>query len=212
MPLGQIRIFAGSYAPVGWSLCNGAQLSIKDNGELFKEIGTRYGGDGRTNFLLPDLRGRAPMHRADGAAVGTKGKFSAGAGNTSPHARIALNFIIAVQSTRVAESHDPYIGEIRPFGFNFAPRGRARCDGSLLQIAGDAETLFVVLENTFGGDGSRTFAVPDLSGAYPFQPDNPAQRGQTGGAQVLHNPSQQTPLLTLNYSIAVNGYYPERPN
>ena len=211
MPLGQIRIFAGSYAPAGWALCNGAQMNIQQNGDLYKELGTRYGGDGRTTFLLPDLRGRAPMHCAAGAAVGTKGKFSVSAGNASPHARLGVNFIIAVGSTYVAETHEPYIGEIRPFGFNFAPRGWARCDGRVLPIAGN-ETLFVVLDKTYGGDGTSTFALPDLSGAYPFQPDDPAQRGQTGGAQVLHNPSQQTPLLTINYCIALNGYYPQRPN
>lgn|ERR1051325_2541276 len=209
MGLGQIRLFAGSYAPEGWSLCNGAQLNIQDNRDLYQELGTRFGGDGRTTFQLPDLRGRAPMHLAQGAAIGTKGTFSVSAANASPHARLALNFIIAVQPSRILDTHDPFVGEVRPFAFNFAPQGWLRCDGKVLPIR-EYETLFVLLEKTYGGDGTNTFAVPDLSGAYPFQPENPEHRGQKAGSQVFADPSQQTPLLTINYCIAVQGWFPPR--
>ena len=209
MGLGQIRLFAGSYAPEGWSFCNGAQLTIQEYGDLYKEIGTRYGGDGRTTFLLPDLRGRTPMHRADGAALGTKGKFAVSAADASPRARLAVNFIIAVKPSYILDMHDPYIGEIRPFGFNFAPQGWSRCDGTLLPIAGN-ETLFFLLDKTYGGDGATSFGLPDLRGAYPFQPDDPNQRGLKGGSQVFADPAQQTPLLTINYCIAVNGHFPQR--
>ena len=209
MGLGEIRLFAGSYAPEGWAFCNGALLNIQGNGDLYKQLGTRYGGDGRTNFGLPDLRGRAPMHRADGAALGTKGKFGVSSANKSPHARLALNFILAVKTSYILDSAEPFVGEIRPFGFNFAPQGWSRCDGTLLPIASNT-TLFYLLDKTYGGDGTSTFGLPDLSGAYPFQPDNPDQRGQTGGSQVLADPAQQTPLLTINYCIAVNGIFPQR--
>lgn len=57
--LGEIRIFAGNYAPAGWKMCNGEELEIASNGQLFSLIKTTYGGDGRTTFALPDLRGRA---------------------------------------------------------------------------------------------------------------------------------------------------------
>ena len=211
MGLGEIRLIAGSYAPEAWAFCNGALLNIQENGDLYKQLGTRYGGDGRTNFALPDLRGRAPMHRADGAALGTKGKFGVSSGNASPHARLALNFIIAVKPSYSLDTADPFLGEVRPFGFNFAPRGWDRCDGKLLSIR-DNTALFVLLDKTYGGDGLGTFALPDLGGAYPFQPDNPNQRGQTAGSQVFHDPAQQTPLLTINYCIAVNGMFPPRPS
>ena len=56
--LGEIRLFAGDYAPQGWHLCNGALLSINEYQALYSLIGTTYGGDGVTNFGLPDLRGR----------------------------------------------------------------------------------------------------------------------------------------------------------
>src|SRR4051794_35308780 len=59
--LGQIMLFAGNFAPVGWALCNGQLLPINQNQALFAVIGTMYGGDGVSNFALPDLRGRAPI-------------------------------------------------------------------------------------------------------------------------------------------------------
>ena len=60
--LGEIRMFGGNFAPQGWALCNGQLLSISQNTALFSLLGTNYGGDGRTTFGLPDLRGRAPIH------------------------------------------------------------------------------------------------------------------------------------------------------
>lgn len=60
--LGEIRLFAGTYAPVGWALCNGAVIAISENEALFSLLGTTYGGDGTATFGLPDLRGRAPLH------------------------------------------------------------------------------------------------------------------------------------------------------
>jgi microcystin-dependent protein len=61
--IGEIRIFAGSYAPAGWAFCNGQQLAISENDALFTLIGTTYGGDGQETFNLPDMRGRLPMHQ-----------------------------------------------------------------------------------------------------------------------------------------------------
>lgn len=59
--VGEIRMFAGNYAPQGWALCDGSVLAISQYEALFALIGTTYGGDGRTNFALPDLRGRIPI-------------------------------------------------------------------------------------------------------------------------------------------------------
>jgi microcystin-dependent protein len=71
--LGEIRTFAGNFAPVGWLPCDGRLLSISEYDALFALLGTAYGGDGQTTFGLPDLQGRAPMHRKPGSyAVGAK--------------------------------------------------------------------------------------------------------------------------------------------
>jgi len=67
--LGQIILFAGNFAPRGWSLCEGQLLSINANQALFSILGTTYGGDGRTTFALPDLRGRVPVSQGNGAGL-----------------------------------------------------------------------------------------------------------------------------------------------
>lgn len=64
--LAEIRLFAGTYAPRGWALCNGQLLPIAQNIALFSLIGTVYGGNGSTTFGLPDLRGRVPVHPGQG--------------------------------------------------------------------------------------------------------------------------------------------------
>lgn len=67
--LGQILLFAGNFAPRGWALCEGQLLPISSNQALFSIFGTTYGGDGRTTFALPDLRGRAPVSQGNGAGL-----------------------------------------------------------------------------------------------------------------------------------------------
>jgi microcystin-dependent protein len=67
--IGEIRIFAGTFAPVGWATCDGQLLAISQNDALFTLIGTTYGGDGQTTFGLPDLRGRIPIHQGQGGGL-----------------------------------------------------------------------------------------------------------------------------------------------
>lgn len=64
--IGEIRLFAGNFAPVGWALCDGSLLPIAENEALFNLIGTIYGGNGQTTFGLPDMRGRVPVHQGAG--------------------------------------------------------------------------------------------------------------------------------------------------
>jgi microcystin-dependent protein len=66
---GEIRIFAGNFAPLGWAFCDGQPLPIDQNESLFILIGTTYGGDGQSTFALPDLRGRAPVHQGQGPGL-----------------------------------------------------------------------------------------------------------------------------------------------
>lgn len=68
--IGQISTTAFDFAPRGWALCNGQLLPINQNAALFSLLGTRFGGNGQTNFALPDLRGRVPMHANSLNAVG----------------------------------------------------------------------------------------------------------------------------------------------
>jgi len=69
--VGEIRMFGGNFAPLGWAFCDGSLLAIAQNDTLFQLIGTTYGGDGQTTFALPDLQGRVPMHDSTNA-IGEK--------------------------------------------------------------------------------------------------------------------------------------------
>lgn len=69
--LGEIKIWALNFAPRGWAFCDGQTLDIAQNTALFSLLGTTYGGDGRTTFALPDLRGRAPIHVGTGPQLPT---------------------------------------------------------------------------------------------------------------------------------------------
>ncbi|HEY1604438.1 MAG TPA: tail fiber protein [Allosphingosinicella sp.] len=71
--LSEIKIMSFSFAPKGWALCNGQLLPINQNQALFSLLGTTYGGDGRVNFALPDLRGRIPMSTGGGHTLGERG-------------------------------------------------------------------------------------------------------------------------------------------
>ncbi|MCY4756126.1 phage tail protein [Pelomonas aquatica] len=71
--VGEIRLFAGNFAPVGWAFCQGQLLAISENPTLFQLVGTTYGGDGQSNFALPNLAGRIPVHMGQGHVIGEKG-------------------------------------------------------------------------------------------------------------------------------------------
>lgn len=92
---------------------------------------------------------------------------------------------------------DPFIGEIRPFPYNFAPQGWLYCDGSLVQIS-DYDVLYTLLGTTYGGDGVSTFGLPDLRGRVPMGAGTGAGStgtiGQQGGAESVRLTSQQVPL------------------
>lgn len=70
--IGEIRLFSGNFAPKNWAFCNGQVLPIFQNELLFLVIGAAYGGDGRTTFALPDLRGRVPIHAGSGSGLSTR--------------------------------------------------------------------------------------------------------------------------------------------
>src|SRR5689334_7598690 len=71
--LSEVRIMSFDFAPKGWALCNGQLLPINQNQALFSLLGTTFGGDGRVNFALPDLRGRTPIHVGSGHTLGERG-------------------------------------------------------------------------------------------------------------------------------------------
>ena len=106
--LGEIRMFAGSYAPRDWALCDGQLIPISDNPSLYAILGDRFGGDGRVSFALPDLRGRVPVHA--GAGHGTTNIRLAEMGGV-PSVPLSVNelpahsHMINVNSTEASESN-----------------------------------------------------------------------------------------------------------
>jgi microcystin-dependent protein len=251
--LGEIRLFAGTYAPANWMFCEGQLLPISEYTELFDAIGTTYGGDGESSFALPDLRGRAPVdqgsvsdqtfklgqsggteavaltvaqlpahthpfHAVDGPPTQTAPANAALArgprvdvrpygtdqpvvslapaaigpsGGSQPHANVqpfvAINFIIAV--SLMYPTDGPFISEIGIFPFDFMPRDWAPCNGQLLPI-GENTALFSLIGSVFGGDGTTTFALPNLQGSTPIGTGegpgrSPRVLGQKGGSATV---------------------------
>src|SRR5215470_11720742 len=98
--LSEIRIMSFVFAPKGWALCNGQLLPINQNQALFSLLGTTYGGDGRVNFGLPDLRGRVQTHMGDGLTLGQLGGEQA---HTLSIAEIPTHAHFAVGSAQAAD-------------------------------------------------------------------------------------------------------------
>lgn len=91
--LSEIRIMSFVFAPKGWALCNGQLLPINQNQALFSLLGTTFGGDGRVNFALPDLRGSTPIHVGSGHTVGERGGEQAhttSIGELPAHTHVAM--------------------------------------------------------------------------------------------------------------------------
>ena len=98
--IAEVKLFAGNFAPRGWALCEGQLLTISENSALFSILGTTYGGDGRTTFALPDLRGRVPVGAGKGIGlepVRLGQKANTGAIGTEAQPTLGLHYIIALQ-------------------------------------------------------------------------------------------------------------------
>src|SRR5437660_12166823 len=105
--IGEIRMFGGNFAPVGWAFCNGALMAIDQNDALFNLIGTTYGGDGQTTFALPNLQSRVPIHVGPGFALGQAGGVEEVTLNTS---QIPLHSHFPQATTGGGNSNSPLNG------------------------------------------------------------------------------------------------------
>jgi microcystin-dependent protein len=102
--LSELRIMSFVFAPKGWALCNGQLLPINQNQALFSLLGTTFGGDGRVNFALPDLRGRTPIHVGSGHTLGEKGGEQA---HTLSIAELPTHTHVANGTTNAADTNTP---------------------------------------------------------------------------------------------------------
>jgi microcystin-dependent protein len=104
--LGEITTFAGNFAPVGWALCQGQLLPIAQNEALFSLIGTTYGGDGVSNFALPNLASRIPLHQGTGSGLSPRviGELGGSETVTLTTGQLAIHNHIAVCSNTTANN------------------------------------------------------------------------------------------------------------
>ena len=140
--IGEIRIFAGNFAPRDWAFCDGRLLQISSNPALFSLLGTTYGGDGRTTFGLPDLRGRAPMHDGNGPGLtprrlGQKGGTQTVTLNAN---QLPLHRHFLQASFEDGDSLDPANQNVGTGNDMFAPAANlADMDGAALPPAGGSQ-------------------------------------------------------------------------
>jgi microcystin-dependent protein len=164
--LGEIRMFAGNFAPRGWAFCNGQLLPIAQNSALFSLLGTTYGGDGRTTFALPDLRGRVPLHPGTGPGLTTRrlGEKSGGESVT-----------LAVSQVP-SHSHTVAPGAVSGQGNTSWPAGSAPAAGRNFHstAAPDVSMRATVSTNTGGGQSHPNMQpylgisfIIALQGVYP---------------------------------------------
>jgi microcystin-dependent protein len=154
--IGEIRMFAGNFAPAGWAICNGAVLPISANDALFSLLGPTYGGDGRTTFALPDLRGRLPMHFGSGPGLSTR---PIGAkGGTETHTVLV----------REMASHTHTMSATNADGTSPNPSGRVY---STTKVSGTPLPVYADETNTTLNDGvlSNTGGSVPRDNVMPFQ-------------------------------------------
>ncbi|CAL2056443.1 phage tail protein [Tenacibaculum sp. 190524A05c] len=190
--LGEVRIFAGNFAPRGWAFCEGQLLAISSHSALFSLLGTMYGGDGRTTFALPDLRGRVAV-----SAGQTPGFAFYAQGQRGGSEKITL-------TTAQMPSHNHGITLTGLTG---------GVDIPVNTVDGEAD------DNT---PGSAVLAVnPDQDNYSNTVTPNAKYGGQTipvaisGNATISNNGGSQQvnivqPYLPVRYIIALQGYFPSR--
>ena len=135
--LGQITMFGGNFAPRGWAFCNGQLLAISTNQSLFALLGTIYGGDGRTSFALPDLRGRTAIHPGSGVTLGSR--IGTEQVVLSPNEMPAhTHEAVLTASTQVPTTNDP-TGNVlaaAPFYQEQAPNSEMSSNAALVSSSG----------------------------------------------------------------------------
>ena len=140
--VGEIRMFAGDYAPQGWLPCDGRPLDISGNEALFSLLDTTYGGDGVNNFKLPDLRGRTPLGQSDSYARGQRGGQES---TTITPAQMPTHTHTLIATTAPATHATPTAGAML-----------AQVQNAGLYTAAAADTTLTMLGSTGGGQPVST--------------------------------------------------------
>ena len=186
--IGTVQAFAFGFTPRDWLPCNGQLLAISQYQTLFSLLGTTYGGDGRTTFGLPDLRGRTPVNQGTGTGLsnhklGTKGGSETNTLNITQMPTHSHNIDFSGQSINAGVSI-PAVND----------------DGTTDESEGN------ILANNAGAYAASSSADTALS-AFNAPLSGSMQTGNTGVGAPINN---MQPFLALNYCICINGIYPPR--
>ena len=150
--VGEIRMFAGNFAPRGWAYCDGQLLNVSQNDALFSLLGTIYGGDGRTTFGLPDLRGRVPIHAGTGLGLSQRRLGSRGGEEN-----------VTLTAPEVA-GHNHDLKGSSNFGSDTSPAGGVPATGAGANLYNSAPSSPTTMDNdavgNTGGGQSHTNLMP----------------------------------------------------
>ena len=152
--IAEIRMFAGTFNPRGWAFCDGQLLSISQNEALFSLLGTVYGGDGRTTFALPDMRGRIPLHVGTGPGLSPRALGSKGGTETED-----------ISTSELPSHTHPMHGSTDP-GTDPNPEGNALASApaALPYFVGPQDSDMAASQITAtGGGGTHTNLAPFLA-------------------------------------------------
>lgn len=182
--IGQLKLFAGSFAPVGWALCNGQLISIAQNDTLYALIGTTFGGDGVTTFGLPDYRGRAAVGAQNGSAgPGLTSRPLGSVGGSAAVTLITANLPAHVHSINAWDT----------------PATTSNPSGKVLARPGLANPNSPEVGNSlFYLSNQVTANTPAL----------PANTLTSSGSSQPHN--NLMPYLAVNFIIALYGIFPSQ--
>ena len=150
--LGEISMFAGNFAPRGWAFCHGQILSINQNQTLYSLLGTTYGGDGRTTFALPDLRGRVAIHE--------------GQGNGMTNRRLGQKLGTQTETLTIAQmpSHSHPATSTTETAVSTSPGEEGVGNGQHLTSHFNAFNAAATDDKTLGGSGSTTTTTGNTGG------------------------------------------------
>ena len=191
--IAQIMLFGGNFAPRGWAFCDGQLLAINSNTALFSLLGTIYGGDGRTSFALPDLRGRAPIGPRHGPGLSS---YSLGERGGLEH--VTLNqtqMPTHTHPTTNTTSADQHILLSKDAAVNQVP-----AEGDVPAAAQFGAGLGATKVNAFG-PANNTVNGQTISG-------NEGLTILNSGGNLSHENRQ--PFNAINYIIALQGIFPSR--
>ncbi|WP_066823862.1 phage tail protein [Sphingomonas mali] len=179
--IGEIRMFGGNFAPLGFAFCSGQSTPISQNDTLFQLIGTTYGGDGQSTFNLPDLQGRIPLHMGTGVGLSTRV-----IGEAAGTEQVTLTI-----GQLPNHGHRPVANNVDPT--NDAPASNTMPCRPKQAIGGNSAQLYT--------DPSKTPVAGDL------KPMLAGIIGATGNSQPHDN---MMPYLCINFIISLQGIYPSQ--